>query len=106
MKVQFSVVPPGGGENLAHFECEMPTLPNVGDYVIQREREKGLGGAVWNAFVVRHRLFWPEEKEENHPILVEVEPVRYRLQSEAHKAACEKYERQGKVVQKMEDSCY
>ena len=105
MKVQFAVVPPGGGETDYIFDAEMPTLPNAGDYVFKRDFEEGQTPA-WAAFIVRRRWFWPQESEENNSILVEVEVARYAMESKSHKENCEMYEHRGNAVQRIQDSCF
>ena len=105
MKVHFSVVPPGGGENDYNFEAEMPAIPNAGDYVFKRDFEQGQHPA-WAAFIVRRRWFWPQEPVENENILVEVEVARYAQESESHKANCQMYEQRGRTVQRIQDSTF
>jgi hypothetical protein len=106
MKVAFSVVPPGGGESDYSFNYEMPAIPSAGDYVFVQDSEVGAGGAVWAAFIVRRRWFWPGAKPEDENILVEVEPARYYLESDKHKATCDSYAKKGKPLQEIQNSCY
>ena len=97
MKAEFSVVPPGGGKNLYSFTFEMPSLPTVGDCIFKRDCEDAPGAAVWSAFIVRRRKFWPDQKSEDGNILIEVEPARYYLESAKHKRMCDDYAAGGKL---------
>jgi hypothetical protein len=98
MKVDFAVVPPGGGEAEYTFQFEMISPPNVGDYVFKRDYKEGEQPA-WAAFVVRQRWFWLQDRD--YSVLIEVEPARYYYESQSHKAICDSYVARGKTVQKI-----
>jgi len=103
MKVQFVVVPPGGGEADYQFDKEMDALPNAGDYVFKRDFKEG-EPVAWAAIIVRRRWFWPGESEGS--IIIEVEPARYAIQSDNHKRTCDMYAARGKPPQQMDESCF
>ena len=102
MKVEFAVVPPGGGEIDYAFECEMEAVPAAGDYILKRDSVEGepLAHAT---FIVRRRWFFPLEED---AAMVEVEVARSFRESENHKRICDMYAAKGKPLQWMQHSCY
>ncbi len=104
MKVEFSVVPPGGGEADYVFDAEMDALPNTGDYVFRRDpnasQESVSAACPWSAFIVRRRWFWPGEAKGS--IMVEVEVARYYRESDTHKRTCEMYAARGNPPQELQ----
>ena len=108
MKVTFSVVPPGGGEQDYSFDVDIPALPETGDYFTAFD---GKGGAEY--FIVRRRWFYlnVEEAEQRNDythreIVVEIEFAKGSSPSDSHKRSCEMYERRGKVPQELDASTY
>ena len=102
MKVEFAVVPPGGGEIDYTFDCEMPAVPVTADYVLKRDSAEG-EPLAYATFIVRRRWFFPEEEG---AVMVEVEVARSFRESENHKRICDGYAAKGKPLQWMEHSCY
>jgi hypothetical protein len=107
MRITFSVVPPGGGEQDHSFEAELSALPRPGDYVTVHA-EPRVDGA--HNFIVRRCSFYLGRTESGpyreEMVVVEVEFALSPCSSPGHKRACNKYAQRGKPAQEFEPSAY
>jgi hypothetical protein len=108
MKVTFSVVPPGGGEQDFSFDVDIPALPETGDYITAND---GKGGDQY--YIVRRRWFYLDVRPipggasyAYKTIIVEVEFAKGVCPSKSHIAICEMYENRGKVPKEFDASTY
>ncbi|MHC5609791.1 MAG: hypothetical protein ACYTXA_01810 [Nostoc sp.] len=106
MKVIFSFVPPGGGEQDYQLEFDLPAIPQPGDYIkIMRDGEDGEA-----SYIVR-RTCWnltcSTSKKDLKSIVVEAEFAKGAfLDSASHTLSVESYASRGFQVKAFDSSTY
>ena len=100
MKVEFAVVPPGGGETDYTFNAEHGSSPATWRLRVQARPRRNafrMGGLHRKVpLVLAPRKSSLDGRSRTSPI---------RKESEAHKRSCDAYEAKGKAPQRTQASC-
>ncbi len=109
MKIQFNFVPQGGGETDFTQIIEMPSVPNVGDYITMGSSESG----GTEDFIVKRSWYYIKREDDKvspgtcEEIVVECEFAIGPFSSDSHKKSCENYQiRKGVPAKIFDDSTY
>ena len=119
MRVTLVFVPPGGGEADHQMPFELPSIPQVGDYIaIMLEGKPEEAELGYETFIVR-RTIWElkypktgssivQAGEHGVPgtIWVECEFARSGMMSESHKKNCDMYAGRGLTVPEQDATAY
>ena len=109
MKVTFSFVPPGGGEQDYSLEFDLPAIPQPGDYIRIMRDDKEFGHPGEDCFLVR-RTWWYLQYSDNggrtREIVVEAEFAEGPYDSESHKSSIQMYANRGKEAKTLDASTY
>ena len=54
MDVELAIVPPGGGEADYFIDADLPVIPRVGEYLLLRMKDHGMG--MFRVLLVTHKL--------------------------------------------------
>jgi len=109
MKVTFSFVPPGGGEQEYSLAFDLPAIPQQGDYITITRDDTENGETGRQSFIVRRTwwyLHYSNNGGQSKEIVVEVEFAQGSYDSESHKSTIKMYANRGKAAKSFDASTY